>query len=188
MFLRTVVWKSIREQRPIVRGVGEPGARATQCRATRRDSQCSRPLRVEPISDKLMDRLLKACGLPRPSPSGVRFGHRSPGAETVDMMDNAAALPTAAQADAASRCVIEGNDERQGFHMKPIQAVPLRGVHFKCSSKRTLLLLITDFISNIADPSEVHAFTLRKRDRAGGVTAELSATASAGGFAASAVG
>jgi hypothetical protein len=160
--------------------------RATQCRATRGKT---RPLRVAPISDKLMDRLLKH-GLRTAEAIAERRSLQAPiaGAETVDMMDKAAALPTAAQADAASRCVIEGNDERQGFHMKPIQAVPLRGVHFKCSSKRTLLLLITDFISNIADPSEVHAFTLRKRDRAGGVTAELSATASAGGFAASAVG
>jgi hypothetical protein len=34
------------------------------------------------------------------------------GAKAVDMMDNASAMPTAAEADAASRCVIESNPER----------------------------------------------------------------------------
>ena len=37
------------------------------------------------------------------------------GPKAVDMMDNAPALPTAAEADAASRCMIESNDERSGF-------------------------------------------------------------------------
>ncbi|HML14265.1 MAG TPA: hypothetical protein VK456_13235, partial [Xanthobacteraceae bacterium] len=37
-------------------------------------------------------------------------------------------MPTATEADAASRCVIERNTERSDFQPKePIQAVPLRG-------------------------------------------------------------
>ena len=42
------------------------------------------------------------------------------GAEAVDMMDNAPALPTCPQpqkADAASCCVIERNDERPSFQL-----------------------------------------------------------------------
>ena len=53
------------------------------------------------------------------------------GAKAVDMVDNASAvahMPTAATADAASRRVIERNDERSDFQTKkPPQAVPLRG-------------------------------------------------------------
>jgi NitT/TauT family transport system substrate-binding protein len=40
------------------------------------------------------------------------------GPKAVDMMDNAPALPTAAEADAASRCMIESNDERSGLQLK----------------------------------------------------------------------
>ena len=53
------------------------------------------------------------------------------GVKAVDMMDNAAALPTCPQqqtADAASRCVIERNHRAVELPTnKPDQAVPLRG-------------------------------------------------------------
>ena len=64
------------------------------------------------------------------------LGHRAPMtvrrdavavAKAVDRMDNACAMPTAAEPDAASRCVIERNDERSDFQRTTIQAVPLRG-------------------------------------------------------------
>jgi putative transposase len=49
------------------------------------------------------------------------------GAKAVDIVDNASAMPTGATADAASRCVIERNDDRSLQTKKPPQAVPLRG-------------------------------------------------------------